>query len=340
MDFLQVRRPDDFHLHVRQGELLRAVVPHTANDFARALIMPNTTPPIADADAVRRYRDEINRASGKFEPLMTIKVTPETSPGTVRAARVAGAIAGKLYPEGVTTNSADGVRDFRQLSPTFAAMADEGMVLCVHGEDPDAFCLDREAVFLDRTLNQIVTDAPDLRVVLEHISTAAAVDWIRNKQTGVGATITVHHLLLTLDDVVGDLLKPHHFCKPLAKRPEDRLALIDAATSGDERFFLGTDSAPHPRNAKEHASGCAGVFTAPIALGTLAQVFAEVGMTDRLEAFTSVNGARFYGLPLNDGSVTLVNEEWRVPAEYDDIVPLLAQRTVGWKVLGDTAINS
>lgn len=340
MDSLQIRRPDDFHVHLRQGDLLRAVVPHTASDFARALVMPNTVPPIADAADVRRYRAEINGASGKFEPLMTIKVTPETTPATVHAARRAGAIAGKLYPQGVTTNSADGVRDVSRLRATFAAMADAGMVLCVHAEDPDAFCLDREAAFLDRVLGRLVADVPDLRIVVEHVSSAAAVEWVTAAPATVAATITVHHLLLTLDDVVGDLLEPHHFCKPLAKRPEDRTALVDAATSGTERFFLGTDSAPHAATAKERSGGCAGVFTAPVALPILAELFVAANRVDRLEAFTSGNGAAFYGLPRNEGSVTLVKQDHRVPERYGDVVSLRASKTVRWQVLRDAATGT
>ncbi|NJC85222.1 dihydroorotase [Planosporangium mesophilum] len=338
---LRIRRPDDFHLHLRQHDMLRAVLPATGRHFARALVMPNTDPPVADADALARYRSEIVSANEwPFEPLMTIKLTAGTGDKTVRLAGEAGAVAAKLYPRGVTTNSADGVDEVDDLYPAFAAMVDVGMVLCVHGESPDAFCLDREEAFLSAVLPRITSEFPTLRVVVEHASTAAAVRWVRDHRdrTGtstVAATITVHHLLLTLDDVIGDLLSPHHFCKPVAKRPEDRAALVEAATSGDPAFFLGTDSAPHAREAKECASGCAGVFTAPVALPVLAQVFESAGALDRLERFTSVAGAHFYGLPLNEGVVTLRRERWRVPAEYHGVVPFLADRYLDWRVSED-----
>jgi dihydroorotase len=341
MDQIRIRRPDDFHAHLRQGAMLTSVAPYTSRDFARALVMPNTVPPVADAADAARYEAEIAAVTSDFTPLMTIKITPGTSADTIRTAREAGILAGKLYPRGVTTNSADGVRDFDQLMPTFEAMAAVGMVLCVHGEDPDAFCLDREETFLNRTLNRLIANVPGLRVVLEHISTAAAVDVVRasaaDGRADVAATITVHHLMLTLHDVVGELLEPHHFCKPLPKRPDDRQALVAAATGGEPHFFLGTDSAPHPVADKERAGGCAGTFTAPVALAALAQLFADLGRLDNLEPFTSVNGARFYGLGLSEGQVTIVKQAWKVPAEYGGVVPFLAGRTIGWKVERDPA---
>lgn len=276
-----------------------------------------------------------------FTPLMTIRVNEETDDKTIRLAAEAGAVAGKLYPRGATTNSADGVRDVDALLPALAAMADAGMVLCVHPEQPDAFSLDREATFITEVLPTIIAECPQLRIVLEHVSTAAAVDWVRQQRstprsTTVAATITAHHLVLTLDDVVGDLLEPHNFCKPLAKRSEDRAALIAAATSGDPAFFLGTDSAPHDRAAKECAHGCAGVFTAPVALPVLAQVFDNAGALDRLEAFTSVAGANFYGLPLNTGTVRLSRHAWRVPKQYGSVVPFMAGQMLAWMV---SAVN-
>jgi dihydroorotase len=307
--------------------------------------MPNTEPPVLTGADAERYRKEIvsalpldaagaSGASGAgFEPLMTIKLVPSTTPAVVRDAAAAGVVAGKLYPEGVTTNSSDGVRDVMALRDVFAAMSDAGMVLCLHGESPDAFCLDREAQFLAEVLPSLARSFPDLRIVLEHVSTAAAVDWVRGWDGGnVAATVTVHHLLLTLDDVVGGMLAPHHFCKPVAKRPADRAAIVAAAVSGDPRFFLGTDSAPHARAAKESAHGCAGVFTAPVALPVLATVFEEQGALDALDAFCSAHGAAFYGLPPATGTVRLVRSPWTVPSEVDGIVPFRAGTTLPWRV--------
>jgi dihydroorotase len=339
-DELTLRRPDDLHLHLRDGDLLRAVVRHSSGPFARGLVMPNTVPPVLTATDAEAYRKEIRDAvpaGHRFEPLMTIKVVPSTTAETVRQARAAGVVAAKLYPEGVTTNSADGVRDVMALALAFAAMAEVGMVLCVHGESPEAFCLDREARFVDHTLPRLVDEVPDLRIVLEHVSSATAVDWVRSAPTGldgrhrVAATVTVHHLLLTLDDVVGGMLAPHHFCKPLAKRPEDRDAVLAAALSGDPRFFLGTDSAPHRRRDKESAEGCAGVFTAPVALPVLAEVFEDHGALPRLDAFTGSHGAAFYGLAPNEGTVRLVKEPWVVPADHGGVVPFRAGTTLRWQ---------
>lgn len=300
--------------------------------------MPNTDQPISDADTLSRYRSEILSANRwPFEPLMTIKITGQTTYDIVLKASEAGAVAGKLYPRGVTTNSADGVEDIAELDQAFAAMSSVDMVLCIHSEKPGVFCLDREAAFLRDILPRIVSSFPRLRIVVEHVSTAAAVDWVRNyrattRTSTVAATITAHHLVLTLDDVVGDTLSPHNFCKPLAKRQEDRAALIEAATSGDPAFFLGTDSAPHTRANKECASGCAGVFTAPVALPVVAQIFEEADALDRLDQFTSVSGARFYNLPLNSGTVVLKRNPQRVPQEYNGVVPFLAGQQLGWSV--------
>ena len=343
-DELLLRRPDDLHLHLRDGDLLRAVVRHSSGPFARGLVMPNTVPPVLTATDAEAYRKEIRDAvpaGHRFEPLMTIKVVPSTTAETVRQARAAGVVAAKLYPEGVTTNSADGVRDVAALAGAFAAMAEVGMVLCVHGEAPDAFCLDREAAFVDRTLPDLLAGFPDLRIVVEHVSTAAAVERVRAEPPGpdgrprLGATVTVHHLLLTLDDVVGGALAPHHFCKPLAKRPEDRDAVLAAALSGDPRFFLGTDSAPHRRRDKEGPEGCAGVFTAPVALPVLAEVFEDHGALPRLDAFTGRFGAAFYGLAPNEGTVTLRKEPWVVPADHAGVVPFRAGATLRWRVAND-----
>jgi dihydroorotase len=335
-----LRRPDDFHLHLRDGELLQAVLPHSSATFGRGLVMPNTEPPVLTGDDAERYRKQIVEAvpeGHRFEPLMTIKVVSGTTRQVVDEARAAGVVAGKLYPEGVTTNSADGVRDVMALGEVFQAMSDAGMVLCLHGETPDTFCLDREGRFVDEVLPYLAESFPDLRIVLEHVSTAAAVEWVRAQPAdsgkgGVAATVTVHHLLLTLDDVVGGMLSPHHFCKPVAKRPEDRAAIVAAATSGCSRFFLGTDSAPHLRGAKECAQGCAGVFTAPVALPLLAELFDGLGVLDRLDDFCSGFGADFYGLPRNQGTLRLVRDPWVVPDELAGVVPLRAGATLPWRV--------
>lgn len=343
---LRIRRPDDFHVHLRQGEMLRDVLPATALVFGRALVMPNTLPPVLTGDDARRYERVIREAALQigatgFQPLMTIKIVAATTPEAITDAKAKGVIAGKLYPEGVTTNSEDGVKDIGKLHPVFERMEAEGMVLCLHGEVPGAFCMDREALFVEETLSFLAQAYPKLRIVLEHVTTSIGVYAVKNMPDTVAATITPHHLVLTLDDVVGDKLRPHHFCKPIAKTPKDREALILAATGlARGKFFLGTDSAPHARDQKECASGCAGVFCAPVAMEVLAEVFEDYGALDQLEGFTSVFGARFYGLPLNDSHVNLVRQgdiPYRVP-EYVDcgrseqgaVAPLRGGGTLRW----------
>lgn len=344
---LTICEPDDFHVHLRRGAMLHNVLPHTAEHFARALVMPNTDPPILTAEDVVAYEEEIlsacsGRYRGYFEPLMTIQIVPQTTPAQVKAADRAGAVAGKIYPRGVTTNSQNGVMNYQALAPVFQAMQDYGMVLSLHGEspDPEVFCLDREAVFLE-TLNWIAEHFPGLRIVLEHVTTAAAVKVVLDLPENVAATVTVHHLILTLDDVVGGKLKPHYFCKPLAKRPEDRAAIVQAALNGNPKFFLGTDSAPHSRQAKECAACSAGIFTAPVALPMLAEFFNGHHALDKLEDFTSVFGANFYGLPSNTDTLTLaLNEDAgqaaEVPAEYGGVVPFTyGSGHLTWSVVHD-----
>jgi dihydroorotase len=339
MDSITIRAPDDFHVHVRQGDLLAPMVRATARYFKRALIMPNTDPPILTGETAGEYQDDIISVSPPgFQPLMTIKIVPQTTTYQIRFAYSKGIVAGKLYPDGVTTGSANGVRDFKALAPVFSAMEEVGLVLCLHGEDPgkDVFCLDREERFLE-TLQWILQEFPGLKVVMEHLSTAAAADFVRQYgQDNLAATVTAHHLDITLDDVIGGKLMPHHFCKPVAKRPEDRELLIQAVTEpGQTRFFLGTDSAPHLRGDKECDCGAAGVFTAPLALPLVAEIFEREDALPQMEAFTSVNGANFYGLPLNEGTITLVREEWTVPEQYDGVAPLRAGKTIRWKVKED-----
>ncbi len=324
---ITIRRPDDFHVHFRRGEMLRTVAPHTAAQFARALVMPNTDPPILLAADALVYRDEIRQATGPdFEPLMTIQITDSTTPEVVREARDSGVVAGKVYPRGVTTNSHNGVTDFQALDAVFGEMGRVGMVLSIHGQHPTAFILRREGAFLG-TLRDLAARFPHLRIVLEHVSTQDAVRTVAELPANVAATITLHHLQLTLDDVLADGgLRPHNYCQPVAQAPEDRSALRQASVSGNPKFFFGSDSAPHPREHKESACGCAGVFTAPVILPALAQ---SQGVQ---EPFLSEFGARFYGLPLNAGTVTLVEEDWTVPEEIGGVVPFRAGETLHWKL--------
>lgn len=328
---LRIRRPDDFHLHLRQGKILASVIGHTARQFERALVMPNTMPPILDAEEVVWYREKILAQGSGLVPLMSIKIVQATTPEMVRAAYTAGAIAGKLYPVGVTTNATDGVSDISALAPVFAQMEQSGMVLCLHGELPGTFSLDREQAFLP-TLKNLAREFTKLRIVLEHASTEEAVECVMSLPLTVAATITVHHLLLTLDDIIGGTLSPHHFCKPVPKRPEDRAALRRAATSGNPKFFLGTDSAPHLKHVKECAEGAAGIFSAPVALPLLAEIFEAERALDALERFTAEFGAKFYDLPLNEGTIALVQESWQVPDEIGGIVPLWAGQEIAWQM--------
>jgi dihydroorotase len=330
----QLRMPDDFHVHFRQGEMLKGVVNHTASQFKRAMVMPNTEPPIRNGEDVRNYYQEIldgiDPQYQGFEPLMTFKITPQTTVEDVQS--VAGlVVAGKLYPDGVTTNSQGGVTDFHALYPVFQAMQENGIVLSLHGEKPGEFCLDREVKFLT-TLTQLVQDFPNLKIVLEHVSTKAAVDSVAELPANVSATITLHHMELTLDDVIGSFLHPHHFCKPIPKRYEDRDAVLQAALSGNPKFFFGSDSAPHLKEKKECSDGCAGVFTAPVTLPSLVSIFLKHDKMDYLENFISVFGANFYGLDLNEEMIQINQEEWKVPSSYSGIVPYKAGEVLSWKV--------
>ncbi len=322
------------HVHLRQGDMLRQVISFTAVQCRRALAMPNTIPPILTAEDVRRYREEIEAASPKevdFEPLMTFKVTQKTSPSMVKELTEAGVLAGKLYPEGVTTNSEDGVTDILALAETFHAMAESSIVLCIHGEVPGVFSLDREAAFIE-ILNRLAQEIPSLRIVLEHVSCAAAVKAVQQLGDNVAATITAHHLCMTLEDVIGNKLMPHNFCKPILKRPEDRDALRAAATSGSPKFFLGSDSAPHTVSTKECDCGAAGIYSAPVLLPLLAQIFEEENALDKLEKFTSEFGASFYGLPLNEEYLELISEPYTVPASISDVVPFKANDQLSWRL--------
>jgi dihydroorotase len=307
---LTLRRPDDWHLHLRDGAMMAAVLPETARDFARAIIMPNLVPPVVTGAQAAAYRERILAALPKgavFEPLMTLYLTEQSDPDDVAAAHASGLIkAVKLYPAGATTNSASGVKNFDNVRGVLDRMAEIGLPLCMHGEvtDSNVDIFDREAVFIDRILDPLRRATPDLRVVMEHITTSQGVDYVK-AQDNMGATITTHHLVINRNHILVGGIKPHYYCLPVAKSEEHRLALRKAATSGDAHFFLGTDSAPHTDALKEHACGCAGCFTATNTMSILAEVFEQDQALDQLEAFTSLNGPAFYGLPVNDAQITL-----------------------------------
>ncbi len=311
MQSLTIARPDDWHLHLRDGAMLQAVLPETARDFARAIIMPNLVPPVVTGAQAAAYRDRILAAlpaGMTFEPLMTLYLTEETDPADVAAAHASGLIKSvKLYPAGATTNSASGVADFDKVRPVLEKMAEIGLPLCVHGEvtDPAIDIFDREAVFIDRVLDPVRRNTPGLRVVMEHITTSNGVDYVKSNAADLGATITTHHLIINRNHLLVGGIKPHYYCLPVAKREEHRLALRAAATSGDARFFLGTDSAPHTDPNKESGCGCAGCFTATNTMALLAHVFEQDSALDQLEKFASRNGPAFYGLPVNTDTLTL-----------------------------------
>ena len=309
---LTLRRPDDWHLHLRDGAMLRAVLPETARHFARAIVMPNLVPPVVTGADAAAYRERILAAlpaDADFTPLMTLYLTEDTDPDDVAAAHAAGLItAVKLYPAGATTNSASGVRDFDKVRPVLDRMAEIGLPLCVHGEVTDGAIdiFDREAVFIDKILRPLRKRNPDLRIVMEHVTTQDAVDYVRDTAKNLAATITTHHLIINRNHILAGGIKPHFYCLPVAKRETHRVALVQAAVSGDKRFFLGTDSAPHTDAGKLQACGCAGIFTAPNTMSCLAEVFEAAGSLRQLEAFTSLNGSAFYRLPPNDATIRLV----------------------------------
>ena len=335
---LTIRRPDDWHVHLRDAEMLRTVAPYTARQFARAIVMPNLVPPITTVEAAAAYRERIVAASGPgFTPLMTCYLTDTASPDEIARGFTDGAwIAAKLYPAGATTNSASGVTDIRNIYPTLARMEQIGMVLCVHGEvtDPDVDVFDREEEFVDLVLKRLVEDFPALKIVLEHITTEQAVEFVERNARNVGATITPHHLIINRNALFAGGLRPHAYCLPVAKRERHRLAVRRALKSRSPNFFLGTDSAPHARAAKETACGCAGIFNAPYALESYATVFEKEGVLDKFEAFASLNGPRFYGLPVNEETVRLERTEVQVPEEIDGLVPFHAGERLAWKLVG------
>lgn len=344
MQSITLIKPDDWHLHVRDGEALAAVVPHTAERFGRAIIMPNLRPPVTTAAQAVAYRERILAAvpSGlSFDPLMTLYLTDNMPPDEIDRAIDSGVVhAAKLYPAGATTNSDAGVTAIERIYGVLERMQARGLVLCVHGEvthgDVDVF--DREHVFIEQVLVPLVRRFPDLRVVFEHITTSAAVDFVRASGPNVAATITAHHLLLNRNAIFAGGIRPHHYCLPVLKRESHRRALVKAATSGDAKFFLGTDSAPHSRGAKETACGCAGCYTAHAGIELYAEVFEAAGALDKLEAFASLNGPAFYRLPPNQERITLERQVWNVPRAYDfladdPLVPLRAGEQVAWRLL-------
>lgn len=338
IDRLTIRRPDDWHVHLRDGAMLAAVARYTARAFARAIVMPNLSPPVTRVAAAREYRDRIMAVvpeGVQFTPLMTCYLTDAADADEIVRGYAEGVFAAcKLYPANATTNSAHGVTDVRNIHRALAAMQRVGMPLLVHGEvtDPAVDIFDREAVFLDRVLTPLVRDFPALKVVLEHITTADAVAFVEGSGPTIGATITPQHLHINRNAIFDGGLRPHAYCLPVAKRERHRLAVRAAAVSGSAQFFLGTDSAPHPVGAKESGCGCAGIFNAPFALESYVSVFDAEGALDRFEGFASLNGARFYGLPLNEGTVTLVRGEVAVPGEVAGVVPFHAGETLGWRV--------
>ncbi len=344
MNSLTLQRPDDWHVHLRDGAALAAVVKFTAQRFGRAIVMPNLKPPITTAALARAYRERIVAAlpkGARFEPLLTLYLTDSTTPDEINRARAAGFIHGiKLYPAGATTHSDAGVTDIAKVHGVLARMEEIGMPLLVHGEtaDPDVDVFDRETHFIDAVLGPLTERFDGLRVVFEHITTAGAVDFVTRARDGVAATITPQHLLHNRNAIFAGGIRPHYYCLPVLKRERDREALLGAATSGNPRFFLGTDSAPHERADKENACGCAGMFTAHAALELYAEAFDSVGRLDRLEPFASHFGADFYGLPRHDDTITLVKEPWTAPPAYEfgdgTLVPYRAGGTIAWRLAG------
>ena len=333
---LTIRRPDDWHVHLRDGEMLRRVVPYTARQFARAIVMPNLVPPITTVEAAAAYRDRIVAAAGPgFTPLITCYLTDDTNPDELqRGFEEKAWIAAKLYPAGATTNSASGVTDIRRIYPALERMERIGMVFCVHGEvtDPEVDIFDREAVFIERVLDPVAREFPALKIVFEHITTKEAAQFVEGAGENIAATVTPQHLIINRNAIFAGGLRPHAYCLPVAKREKHRLAVRNAATSGSSKFFLGTDSAPHSREAKESACGCAGLFNAPFALESYVQVFEEEDALDKFEAFASVNGPSFYGLPINEETVAFKREELQVPDEVDSLVPFQAGGVLRWRL--------
>ncbi|QDZ21647.1 dihydroorotase [Chloropicon primus] len=341
LDRLVITAPDDWHLHVRDGDVLADVVPHTASEYSRAIIMPNLTPPVTTTRLAEEYKERIRRQvpqGSVFEPLMTLYLTDNMPVDEVYKAKESGILAFKLYPAGATTNSDSGVTDVRNCFEVFKAMEETGVILLVHGEvvDPKIDIFDREKVFIESTLQVILDKFPRLKVVLEHITTKHAVEFLETAPDNVGATVTPQHMLLNRNSLLVGGIKPHFYCLPILKREEHRRAIVDAVTTGAPHFFLGTDSAPHPDRNKLSACGCAGIYSAPMALPIYAQIFEEAGALGNFEKFASINGPAFYDVPRNQHKLELVRETWEVPKSYkfgkDVVVPLGAGTKLNWRV--------
>lgn len=342
-NLITITRPDDWHLHLRDGDAMSSVVRDSAERFGRAIIMPNLSPPITTVAAALQYRERILEQTPEnmeFEPLMTLYLTDNTDPEEIRLAASSGEItAAKLYPAGATTNSDSGVTDISNIMGTLEMMAEVNLPLLVHGEvtNPETDLFDREAIFIEQTLAPLIEKLPSLRVVFEHITTMDGIQFVQEAAENVAATITAHHLLMNRNAIFSGGINPHHYCLPVLKREQHRAALVEAATSGNRKFFLGTDSAPHSRNAKESSCGCAGMYTAHAAIELYAEVFDMAGALDRLEGFASFHGADFYGLPRNRGKITLERKEWIAPSELpfgdDTLIPLRANEKVLWSIL-------
>ncbi len=343
MHSLTITRPDDWHLHLRDGGALEAVLPDTARQFARAIVMPNLRPPVTTTALAIEYRERILNAlpvGANFEPLMTLYLTDNTTAEEIERAKASGIVHGvKLYPAGATTNSDSGVTNLGHCVKALEAMEKVGMPLLAHAEvtDSDVDVFDRERVFIERNMIPLLKKFPNLKVVFEHITTQDAADFVTQASSNVAATVTAHHLLMNRNDMFKGGIQPHHYCLPILKREEHRVALVKAATSGNPKFFLGTDSAPHAKHTKEAACGCAGMYTAHTAMELYAEAFDLAGALDKLEGFASFYGADFYGLPRNTEQITLVRESWKVPAslpyEGDVLVPLRAEQMLSWKML-------
>ncbi len=344
MDSITLTRPDDWHLHLRDGDALKAVAPHTAAQFARAIVMPNLNPPVTTTEQALAYRERVLSAlpeGSRFEPLMTLYLTDNTPPEEIERAVESGQVkAVKLYPAGATTNSDSGLTDIRKAYPTLERMAALGLPLLVHGEvtDPAVDVFDREAEFLKRVLGPLLERYPELKVVAEHITTRQMADFVLHADDQIAATITPQHLLLNRNAMLVGGMHPHHYCLPVLKRESHREKLVEVATSGNPKFFLGTDSAPHAKGAKESACGCAGIYSAHAAIELYAEAFERAGALDRLEGFASFHGADFYGLPRNTDTITLKKEPWEVPADYpfgeQRLVPFMAGKVLNWKLQG------
>ena len=341
MTSLTITRPDDWHIHLRDGVQLKDTVRDVSRYMGRAIIMPNLVPPVTNTEEALAYRERImdQQPQGNFDPLMVLYLTDNTSPEEIKKAKATGQVyAAKLYPAGATTNSDSGVTSVKNIYPVLEAMQEAGMLLLIHGEvtDGDIDIFDREKIFIETILKDVVNDFPNLKIVLEHITTKDAAEFVEQAGDNVAATITAHHLLYNRNHMLAGGIRPHYYCLPILKRNIHQEALIKAATSGSKKFFLGTDSAPHMKHAKEAACGCAGSYTAHAAIELYAETFEEAGALDNLEAFASFNGPDFYGLPRNTDTITLEKESWDVPATYplgeDNVVPIRAGEKISWKV--------